>query len=457
MEEEEDHKGDADDHHKVRRVEIDAATLLPNFFRGYLKSLAEKFHKQEENDEKSRTEAVNVDDCHVNNEEALPSTSTLLDHVQQQPTAGKKVPDAEQKEDQIVPRKLKEYLHTRPSEGIIWSGCFQMLDFYSNKVEKPYGVFHAQLPCRVNRKASELSKHIPLMLHVKLVPRKKISTKFFDLSHIAMYFIPSDNIERSKKDFTSLFELMESRKSVMLGCINGVDLMIFTSKQLPTDAQENVEELPSPLEPASDCLTNIDDDEAADMEIDTIEGEVSATTDKLKPLPVIMVTTEGVDFSLAAICWVPPPAGWVKLNIEGYFHKDRGFSTAVGTIRDASRKWVLGYSFNLKCRERLMAEMHALFHGISTLWDNGYKKVLVESSLKEAVEYIEARTSYGGISERCIDLMNRDWNCGISYINSQANMCANWLATHPQDCNQVVIFWKPPLGLLPLYQNDGCL
>jgi hypothetical protein len=45
---------------------------------------------------------------------------------------------------------------------------------------------------------------------------------------------------RSKENSACLFELMEVQNAIMRACINGVDLLIFTSKQLHVDSQSEL-------------------------------------------------------------------------------------------------------------------------------------------------------------------------------------------------------------------------
>ncbi|KAJ6328213.1 hypothetical protein OIU77_009992 [Salix suchowensis] len=86
-----------------------------------------------------------------------------------------------------------------------------------------------------------------------------------DFSDIALYFFPSANIERSKENHASLFHLMETENAAIRSYIYGIELLIFTSKQLHVDSQDIIAS-------ERDDHANMDRDEAVDMEIDMVGG-----------------------------------------------------------------------------------------------------------------------------------------------------------------------------------------
>ncbi|KAL4639750.1 hypothetical protein ACB092_03G240600 [Castanea dentata] len=115
--------------------------------------------------------------------------------------------------------------------------------FVTNSTPKNFlGGFKAQLPPSISRRASEFSGKMPPVLNVELLPQFQILSDLFqndcpDLRDIALYFSPDENIESSKEHAASLFEQMEVQNSMMRSSFNGVELLIFTSKQLHVDSQ----------------------------------------------------------------------------------------------------------------------------------------------------------------------------------------------------------------------------
>ncbi|KAM7266802.1 hypothetical protein ACFE04_008968 [Oxalis oulophora] len=391
--------------------------------------------------------------------------------------------DAAKKKLLLNPKKREHYFPSCPSTSVAWRGAFQIRDSVSGRLGEPYRYFKAQPPWRIQKKAYELLESMPLMLQVKLIPHGRLWPKMFsprllpDLGDIALYLFPSDShcAYKSEENLASLFELMDSQKSAMLTCIDGVDLIIFTSKQLHIDAQylmkhikaehflcgvfyhrkkiESVKkkqvEIPYPFGSAPDChQTSMDDSRVIDEEIDIVGGKET----------VGQVEAARVDS--IPIQWAPTPTGFVKLNVAGWFNEYQGFSTAAVVVRDDSALWLFGYSLKVNHHGRLTAMMDALHYGLKSLWDSGRRKVLVQSSLKEAVELLEreqapvaGNPTLALISQKCRKLIQADWVCQVSLVNEQANSCAKWLATHPHGGKDRVHL-KPPEDMRHLYESD---
>ncbi|KAL5733746.1 hypothetical protein ACOSP7_033089 [Xanthoceras sorbifolium] len=46
------------------------------------------------------------------------------------------------------------------------------------------------------------------------------------------------------------------------------------------------------------------------------------------------------------IAWIPPPAGWIKLNVDKSKNCDLGFIFAGGVLCDANKLWLGGFAVN---------------------------------------------------------------------------------------------------------------
>ena len=115
---------------------------------------------------------------------------------------------------------------------------------------------------------------MPPVLQVNLLQQRHLQANLFqngclDLCDIALYFFPVDHMERfaptlnfwikfvffvqfqfwthlittmsslksrSQRNYNQLFQLMAIKNSVMISYIDGVELLIFTSKQLHADS-----------------------------------------------------------------------------------------------------------------------------------------------------------------------------------------------------------------------------
>ncbi|KAF3973097.1 hypothetical protein CMV_003462 [Castanea mollissima] len=163
--------------------------------------------------------------------------------------------DAEESELLNSLPKFKLYRDYLPALHATWRGSILVAakpgDIYRGLLAQIGDIYHglrAQPPRTVSGRAYELSLRLPLTLRVMLLPRSQIWADLFqndypDLNDIALYFSPDDKIERSKESISCLSELMEDENVILRICIEGVDLLIFTAKQLHVDSQNVIARL----------------------------------------------------------------------------------------------------------------------------------------------------------------------------------------------------------------------
>ncbi|MED6130609.1 hypothetical protein PIB30_002201 [Stylosanthes scabra] len=78
---------------------------------------------------------------------------------------------------------------------------------------------------------------MPQILQLESLPRLDVITDVFqndrpDLQDIALYFFPSYENERSRKNFSSMIEFMNAEKTMLRCSIQGMELLVFTSNLL---------------------------------------------------------------------------------------------------------------------------------------------------------------------------------------------------------------------------------
>nr|XP_023924636.1 uncharacterized protein LOC112036043 isoform X3 [Quercus suber]XP_023924637.1 uncharacterized protein LOC112036043 isoform X3 [Quercus suber] len=163
--------------------------------------------------------------------------------------------DAEESELLNSLLKFKLYRDYLPALHATWRGSILVAakpgDIYRGLLAQTGDIYRglrAQPPRTVSGRAYELSLRLPLTLRVMLLPRSQIWADLFqndypDLNDIALYFSPDDKIERSKESISCLSELMEDENVILRIRIEGVDLLIFTSKQLHVDSQNAIARL----------------------------------------------------------------------------------------------------------------------------------------------------------------------------------------------------------------------
>ncbi|GMN54274.1 hypothetical protein TIFTF001_023401 [Ficus carica] len=195
-----------------------------------------------------------------------------------------------------IPSNLYMYLTYLPALQTTWKGGFSIID---SAVSEVLEGFQAQPPCKVHKKAYEISTKMPPILQLKMLPRLHHWADLFedggpDLQDIALYFFRADdNMERYTEKYGQLFERMEIQSSIMIGHVNDVELLIFTSNQLNIHSQNillsktekffcgvfrkpprgECPELLSPLSCSNPNEASIDDSMNDDMQIDMVGGQ----------------------------------------------------------------------------------------------------------------------------------------------------------------------------------------
>ncbi|GLT29235.1 hypothetical protein SLA2020_041140 [Shorea laevis] len=78
------------------------------------------------------------------------------------------------------------------------------------------------------------------------------------------------------------------------------------------------------------------------------------------------------------VSWIPPDAGWYKLNSDGSYSAARNSANAGGLIRDNSGNWVSGFTVNVGCTSILIAELWGLQDGLRLCQSLGLPRIIAE-------------------------------------------------------------------------------
>ena len=89
------------------------------------------------------------------------------------------------------------------------------------------------------------------------------------------------------------------------------------------------------------------------------------------------------------IGWRHPPPGWVKLNIDGSTLKESGTAGAGGTIKDATERWISGFTTQLGDYLIEIAKTWALLHGLKMAWDSGVRNCIIEMDSLTVLNWIK--------------------------------------------------------------------
>ncbi|XP_021299923.1 uncharacterized protein LOC110428400 [Herrania umbratica] len=132
-----------------------------------------------------------------------------------------------------------------PTLEKIWKGFFEILDIdtlqgITEEIRFCEG-FSAHPAATANPKAYEFTKQIAGLMQFKLYPRSDVWHEIFktdiaDPNNIALYFYPA-GIKSSKRKYSTLLKYMVKNDTVMKSRMGSVELMVLTSKLLPSDFQ----------------------------------------------------------------------------------------------------------------------------------------------------------------------------------------------------------------------------
>lgn len=76
----------------------------------------------------------------------------------------------------------------------------------------------------------------------------------------------------------------------------------------------------------------------------------------------------------------PPPAGWVKINIDGSFTAQSSSAVVGGVFRDHEREWLLGFVMKIGRSSVYQAKARAFYKGMIMASNEGFDKIEVESN-----------------------------------------------------------------------------
>ncbi|XP_054807546.1 uncharacterized protein LOC129309837 isoform X2 [Prosopis cineraria] len=182
-----------------------------------------------------------------------------------------------------IQMNLKMHCCCVPSSHATWKGGFK---FQSAALCTLYDGLEALPPCTVHRKAFYHSCKMPSVLEVEPLPISNFLIDLFQsdcpgLQDVALYFFPSDNCERSRQHLNFIFEFLDAKNAMLRSVIDGVELLVFTSKQLDEGSQGTIERLDAKnflwgvfrLKKDDRAIDELTDPEAVDMDIDMVGGK----------------------------------------------------------------------------------------------------------------------------------------------------------------------------------------
>lgn len=132
------------------------------------------------------------------------------------------------------------------------------------------------------------------------------------------------------------------------------------------------------------------------------------------------------------IGWVPPTAGWVKLNTDGASRGNPGPATAGGVLRDGDGAWCGGFALNIGRCSAPLAELWGVYYGLYLAWDRKVSRLMVEVDSEMVVGFLKTGINdthpLSFLVRLCHGFISRDWIVRIDHVYREANFLADGLA-----------------------------
>ncbi|KAF7843414.1 RnaseH [Senna tora] len=125
-----------------------------------------------------------------------------------------------------------------------------------------------------------------------------------------------------------------------------------------------------------------------------------------------------------------------KRNLKVYLHESTNnlAMSCDGVARDWYGNWLYGYSKSLGNGCSAYAELWSIYFGLSTAWDRGYKKVILELDSSFVIQLIQDVSFTAYPLKRLIlsirDFLNKDWQVELNHTLREENYVAYSLAVH---------------------------
>lgn len=156
--------------------------------------------------------------------------------------------------------------------------------------------------------------------------------------------------------------------------------------------------------------------------------------------------------------WKPPPAGTVKLNVDGSFGGEPHRMGGGGVFRDSKGTWMGGFISFETGGNPLLAEATALRDGLECGWQRGFRNLICEVDCQELISSLgdQERTRFMPVLQDINNWLLRDWIVVLQPVNRIANRVADRLARLGAESLQpgVHVWDNPQLEIMTLMLSD---
>ncbi|RYR36406.1 hypothetical protein Ahy_A09g041364 [Arachis hypogaea] len=156
--------------------------------------------------------------------------------------------------------------------------------------------------------------------------------------------------------------------------------------------------------------------------------------------------------------WRPPPADWIKANVDASFKKNTGKGAIAVVYRDNRGKILLGFTGLIQANSVTVAEALAIRQALIIANNLFMEKVLIESDNLKIIQAIKSKSPIGealAIIQDIQLLLEQLLGRGITWTPREGNLLAHKVAREAELGN-LHSNWsmQPPLEILRIMHNE---
>ncbi|KAF7814562.1 putative ribonuclease H-like domain-containing protein [Senna tora] len=160
------------------------------------------------------------------------------------------------------------------------------------------------------------------------------------------------------------------------------------------------------------------------------------------------------------IIWIPPEASMFKINVDGSCWENDMSISCGGVIRDAGKRWIIGFSKNLGKGNILLAKMWGIRMGLQIAKFKGLSNSTIETDSLAAVKLIKGNSSEShplyAITEDIRRMLIPNGSMNLVHIPRNANRVADTMAKQGHLLSfGDFLYEEPPAFSSIVYQEDS--
>ena len=167
------------------------------------------------------------------------------------------------------------------------------------------------------------------------------------------------------------------------------------------------------------------------------------------------------DIKVCMVTRIKPPEQWIKINIDGTALTNPGKIGAGGILRDKEGKLVMAFSTPLGEGSNNIAEIKAVFIGLTWALELGFRNIMLEIDSQLVVDWISNKAaphwSTTSQLEKIQHIIMQTHNFKCSHIFREVNWVADALSKHSHNTTAPQVYFNSnqlPKEAKAYYQMD---